>query len=340
MKETSRDTVEAKKLQDYQPEILFSYGQSVLVNGVHYVKDEHGNMARSDPQPFTLAEPKPVQRFQTGDEVSNGKKIPLVEAFGPTVQGEGLLAGTITTFLRFGLCDYRCGMCDSMHAVDPAQVKAGAKWLNQEELFHTWAEVQGLYNPKSDDPWMRGTEPPVADWVTFSGGNPCIHDLSELVHGIKEFKYGSGIDVKIAVETQGTLLPTWLHMCDVITCSPKTPGMKEKFEQDKFLNFVWAFRNHPGFNIKAVVFTPEDLEFVKHINTIAYMNGLEDRVYLSLGNPYPPGQDKDVSTGGLKLQLLDEYRLLTEDLLKEPFLRNVKFLPQIHVLTWGNKQGV
>ena len=63
------------------------------------------------------------------------KKLPLMELFGPTIQGEGTVIGQQTYFLRFGLCDYKCRMCDSMHAVDPRLVKANATYLTQAEIF-------------------------------------------------------------------------------------------------------------------------------------------------------------------------------------------------------------
>lgn len=265
----------------------------------------------------------------TGERV---KKIPLVEAFGPTIQGEGFMVGVRTSFLRFGLCDYECKMCDSMHAVDPHQVKANAEWLSQEEICNKLVELhapQGGYDLN-------------CDWVTFSGGNPCIHNLEELVKRIKGLNITHG-EIKIAVETQGTFLPAWLHLCDVITVSPKSPGMGEKFEAEKFARFVMMFSHHIGFNVKVVLFSQQDIEFLKMVNGIVMdiAPHLGDRVYASLGNPYPPGQvPPELTDNDLKIELLKSYRILTEDMLLERDLMNVKFLPQLHVLTWANLQGV
>lgn len=258
------------------------------------------------------------------------KKIPLVEAFGPTVQGEGYMVGVRTAFLRFGLCDYECKMCDSMHAVDPKQVKMNAKWLTPEEI------IQELL-PTVAEGYVQTCE-----WITFSGGNPCIHDLTEVIQRIRGLDITHG-NFKIAVETQGTLLPDWLHMCDVVTVSPKSPGMGEKFEADKFAKFLRTFMNHTGFNIKVVVFSMQDIEFLRMINemVIGHAPWLADRVYASLGNPFPPGMDYSLNSDNeLKLRLLNEYKLLTEDMLQQRDLMNVKFLPQLHVLTWANRQAV
>lgn len=267
------------------------------------------------------------------------KKVPVVEVFGPTIQGEGALFGARTSFIRFGLCDYKCTKCDSMHAVDPLQVKRNAIYMTPEEI------VTALL--KNMDP--ENTSTLNAPWVTFSGGNPCIHDLSELVKRIRGLDITHG-NLKIAVETQGTFMPEWLHWCDNVTVSPKSPGMGEQYEHDKFLRFLMAFKNHQGFCVKVVVFSMLDIEWARTINDLMREEGLGDRMYLSLGNMYPPGiemEENDEAAAAqigvdnhLKLCLLESYRSLTEDLLQLPDMQNVKFLPQLHVLTWANKQGV
>src|SRR4051794_20292397 len=60
--------------------------------------------------------------------------LPVVEIFGPTVQGEGPDAGVPAYFVRFGGCDWRCTWCDSMHAVEPAQVRQNAERLTVAEI--------------------------------------------------------------------------------------------------------------------------------------------------------------------------------------------------------------
>lgn len=45
-------------------------------------------------------------------------RIRVSEIFGPTIQGEGILIGLPTVFVRTGGCDYRCSWCDTLHAVD------------------------------------------------------------------------------------------------------------------------------------------------------------------------------------------------------------------------------
>lgn len=41
------------------------------------------------------------------------KAIPVLEIFGPTIQGEGMVIGQKTMFVRTAGCDYSCSWCDS-----------------------------------------------------------------------------------------------------------------------------------------------------------------------------------------------------------------------------------
>lgn len=278
--------------------------------------------------------------------MSTDKKIPLVEIFGPTISGEGSVIGQQTFFLRFGLCDYKCKMCDSMHAVDPKLVKARARWLTQTEIAEELIAKMGH-----------------TQWVTFSGGNPCIHELGLLV----ELLHNAG--KKIAVETQGTLQPSWLYQVDDITVSPKGRGMGEKFEEDVFLSFISlmhkAYFSHPhemNIAIKVVVFSQLDIEFAVYVRQAIkeHLAGWEPPFFLSCGNPYPtnynktPGEQFEESqlrpeakeaierqrVRELRSILMDRYAMLVEDIVQNPHLANVKFLPQLHVLAWGTKDGV
>lgn len=261
------------------------------------------------------------------DENALTKKIPLIEMFGPTIQGEGALIGQQTYFLRFGGCDYRCTMCDSMHAVDPEQIKANAKWLTQDEIAD---DVKAFAHPDT------------TPWVTFSGGNPCIHNLSHLVKRLHDQ------GMKIAVETQGTFWQEWLRDCDIITVSPKGPGMGERFDLEIFESFInscalrESYLRGPKINIKVVVFGPEDLEFAKTIYGWCLGSWFDPaHFYLSQGNSNPPGHlYSDTHVALLCDMLRTKYLTLFNMIKNDPDLCNLKFLPQWHVWLWGNRQGV
>jgi 7-carboxy-7-deazaguanine synthase len=253
--------------------------------------------------------------------VRGSKKLPVMEIFGPTIQGEGSMIGVQTIFVRFGVCDYRCTKCDSLHAVLPDQIKAHAEWLTQEDLFLLL---------------MQRVKESGCSWITFSGGNPCSHDLMQLVYML----HGQG--VRVQVETQGSIWRDWVQYCDAVVISPKSPGMGEKFERDKFENFLNRLGLHPNAVVKIVVFSLFDIEFACDVFDIATPFWLiPNRKYISLGNHMPPEVDGGSLQPRFDIQaLLANYCVLYEEVLNNKRTRDVITLPQLHVILWGNARGV
>lgn len=250
------------------------------------------------------------------------KRIPLMECFGPTIQGEGALIGQQTYFLRFGLCDYKCTMCDSMHAVDPRAVKKHGEFLDQKAIAQ---RLFDLHKPGS----VRN--------VTFTGGNPCIHDLTELVECLTDEGW------VIYVETQGTMYPEWLQEVEHVVVSPKGPGMGETLNYKVLEEFMENARySRHETSVKVVVFDQRDLDFAADIFR-RYGESWYSNCYLSLGNAMPPDTEGKSNPEVDEMQhmqlLLDSYRVLFEDIQTHEILSQAKFLPQWHVFVWGNGQG-
>ncbi len=191
-------------------------------------------------------------------------KIPIIELFGPTIQGEGLMSGTVTHFLRTGGCGLRCTWCDSMYAVLPEEIKKNRTMMTIGDIH---AAIKQL---------------PPAPYVTFTGGDPCIHKhLGDLVVGLN-------VDgMRVAVETQGELFPGWLESCDVLTFSPKGPSSGNVVEIEPL--YQWL-KDRPPRNrayqvcIKVVVFNKEDFEYAMDVYDGIPPN-LYDSFYLSAGTP-------------------------------------------------------
>lgn len=230
------------------------------------------------------------------------RTFPVIEVFGPTIQGEGPDAGLPVYFVRFGLCDYRCEWCDSMYAVDPAEVKANAERLTAEQIAD---RIDAL---------PRG-----AGMVVLSGGNPAMHDLGELVERL----HASGRHV--AVETQGSLWRPWLGAVDRLIVSPKPPssGMATPKHWEQTTRFLQrAVDAEQTIVLKIVVFDQADLDWA-----IGATGGVP--CFLSVGTD--PGATNE--------QILARYTWLCEAVLERE-LSNVKVLPQMHVLAWGHARGV
>jgi 7-carboxy-7-deazaguanine synthase len=228
------------------------------------------------------------------------KTFPVVEIFGPVLQGEGRMIGTPTLFVRLGYCDFKCRWCDTLYAVLPEQVRENSTHL-----------TAGAIREQLDA--LDATVP----FVTLSGGNPVLYDLSELVAQLHACAR------KLAVETQGTVFREWLRDCEVVTVSPKPPsaGMETNFAQlDRFAAL-------PNANLKVVVFDAADFAYARTIH-LRYP-GLP--FYLQVGNTV--GADD-------RATLLARLDWLGQETLGDPAMQDTVVLPQLHILLYGNRRGV
>jgi 7-carboxy-7-deazaguanine synthase len=249
---------------------------------------------------------------ETVVETTHGTKtFPVIEVFGPTIQGEGAEAGRPCYFVRLGGCDYRCSWCDTMYAVDPIQVRAAAEYLNARQIAGRVADLEGR-----------------AEWVVISGGNPALHELGSLVDEL----HAQGL--KVAVETQGSVWRDWLGRVDRLTVSPKPPssGMASEAHEAQFDGFM---RNagtgaaRASLALKIVCFDEEDLAWAKEV--ARHWPGPE--FHLSAGTPMPPPVDLAGAVG-------KSFRRLCELVASDPELAHARVLPQLHVIAWGEERGV
>lgn len=235
-----------------------------------------------------------------GARYGAARTFPVIEVFGPVLQGEGRMIGAQTHFVRFGYCDYRCAWCDSLFAVDPEQVQAEAEWLDVDAII---ARLDAL-----------GQRTP---WVTLSGGNPAIHDLGALVERL----HASGR--RVAIETQGTVYRPWLAQCDVVTVSPKPPSSGMPTDHARLARFTAL----PQSNLKVVVFDDADFNYARDIH-----QRYPDRpFFIQPGNAV--GQDDTAA-------LLRKLDWLAQRAMRDPAMADAVVLPQLHTLMYGNRRGV
>jgi 7-carboxy-7-deazaguanine synthase len=241
-------------------------------------------------------------------------KIPVIEMFGPVYQGEGPLVGTKTWFLRTGGCDYLCKHCDSLHAVLPEQVKANRTLMTKQELMSQLLE---------------GMNKTATSWLTLSGGNPVMWDLTEVI----EYLHANG--KYIAVETQGSVWRDWVASCDSIVISPKGPGMGygQLDDLNEFLNKLSRYPVEEVTALKIPLLSIFDIPFAKKVAK-AYP---EMELFLSVGNCMAPATHFGIDD--MRRHILDWARDLMEEVLAEPELANARIFPQQHVLVYGNEKG-
>lgn len=226
--------------------------------------------------------------------------LPVVEIFGPTLQGEGRVIGRKTLFVRLAGCDYACSWCDSGYTWRAGQL-APVERLAPEAIAD---RLQAL--------------DPTCPHVTLSGGNPALHDCGPLLDLL------AARGRRVHVETQGSRAPAWLRRAASVTVSPKGPssGMPADWPA---LAATLAAAADP--DLKVVVFDGRDLEFARAVAARHAAVPLTLQVGNLVGRDGP--QDR-----------LERLRWLTAQVLADPALPEVRVLPQLHVLLWGNQRGV
>lgn len=235
-------------------------------------------------------------------------KIPVLEIFGPTIQGEGRVIGRKTMFVRTAGCDYRCSWCDSAFTWD-GSAKEDIQLMTAEEIYNQLKKIGG----------------DCFDHVTISGGNPAlIKGIQDLVDLFEEKQ------IYTALETQGSKFQPWMRQINDLTISPKPPSSNMKPNID-ILDSVIEQCIESTLNLKVVIFDDDDYEFAKMIHH-RYPN---IPFYLQVGNPY---LDDDVDNHTEKL--LSRYEALVDRVMASNDMNQVYVLPQLHTLLWSNKKGV
>jgi len=164
-----------------------------------------------------------------------------------SIQGEGLLAGVPSIFIRTSGCNLRCHWCDTPHA----SWKPEGPEMSIEELLK---KISG---------WD-------CNHIVLTGGEPMIApDLPELATVLKKQKK------HITIETAGTIPPNGIP-CDLASISPKLsnstppperdPAWAKKHEATRLQPEVIAewIRKYP-FQLKFVVSSELDLAEIKQL---------------------------------------------------------------------------
>lgn len=241
--------------------------------------------------------------------------IPVMEIFGPTIQGEGAVIGQKTMFVRTAGCDYSCSWCDSAFTWN-GTAKDEIKPMDAEEI---WQELSTLGGNSFS-------------FVTISGGNPALlGNLSSLIHLLKQKQ------IKIGLETQGSKWQDWFYQIDELTLSPKPPSSKMTTDfsiLDQIAERLSS--NHRNqdqhVSLKVVVFNAEDYNYAKKI----HQRYPAFPFFLQVGN----SDSKSENQQALVSALLQQYEKLIDKVMLDPELNDVKVLPQLHTYLWGNKRGV
>lgn len=133
---------------------------------------------------------------------NNGKDQLTVHSIFKTIQGEGVLVGTPSIFIRLHGCNLQCPMCDTDYT-------KGSKVMSVQDLVEKTNTLAGK----------------VISTVVITGGEPLNQDISFLVDTLYEEGY------QIQLETNGTLFkPEVDYTKMIVVCSPKMGNVHKKLQ--------------------------------------------------------------------------------------------------------------
>jgi 7-carboxy-7-deazaguanine synthase len=225
-----------------------------------------------------------------------------------SIQGEGILAGVPSVFLRTSGCNLRCTWCDTPYTSwNPEGREASIDDILAEVLQ------------------SRDRKGAAVTHVVVTGGEPMIADgIVDLTHCLKE----SGLH--ITVETAGTVHKD--VVCDLMSISPKlansTPherdGGRWAAQHDRLRyqpEVLKKLTSEFDYQLKFVVTAPQDLA---EIETILQETGA-DRARVIL-----MAEGTDAAT------IRERAAWITEICKGEGF----RYSPRLHIDVWGNRRGV
>lgn len=228
------------------------------------------------------------------------------EIFG-SVQGEGLLTGVPSVFIRTSGCNLRCRWCDTPYA----------SWNPEGETMSIAAILDSLRQ------W------PAIRHVVLTGGEPMvaagIRDLAAELH--RENRH-------ITIETAATVPPDGIP-CSLASLSPKlahsTPLPGEI--DDAWISRHEASRLRPDVIQQWIDHCPEwQMKFVVAGEAdLTEIRGL----LAQLGRPLPPDRILLMPEGTTPAALRERSLWLVEQCKSTGF----RFCPRLHIDLFGNRRG-
>lgn len=218
-----------------------------------------------------------------------------------SIQGEGMLTGVPSVFLRLSGCNLRCDWCDTPYA--------------------SW-------NPEGDDRMFGSVLAEVrrhwAKHVVVTGGEPMIHPgIVDLTKKLQE------LELHVTVETAGTVYEP--VACDLMSISPKlahsTPTRREGGR--------WAaqherLRYQPEILKRLMSMYPYQLKFVlRNPSDMAEVNAIIKETDADKARVLLMAEGVDAST------LYERGQWIVEACKQFGYC----YSPRLHIDLWGNQRG-
>lgn len=236
-----------------------------------------------------------------------GDQLRVCEIYS-SLQGEGLLTGTPSVFVRTSGCNLRCWFCDTPFA----------SWQPEGDHMTIDEIMQQILNQRAPIE-LAGR---AIRHVVLTGGEPMIfHNLGSLTGAIQT------AGLHLTIETAGTI---WREVeCDLWSISPKLPSSAPKL---------------PGSWQQAHRARRQRLDVVRRMMQQAYQlkfvvndpaDALEVLAYLELLGCYDPGRVLLMPQGTTK-EHLDRQAAWLEPWCKQ---HGLSYCPRQHIYWYGNKRG-
>ena len=235
----------------------------------------------------------------------------LISEIYESCQGEGLLTGNSSIFLRTSGCNLRCWFCDTPFT----------SWNAEGEKL----EIESVVGKVSDLAKQKNCQ-----HVVITGGEPMLQkEIVQLTQMIQQ------LGLHITIETAGTV---WHDVeCDLVSISPKlsnsTPSLERAGEwaarHEKRRNSISTVRKlieNFEYQLKFVVDTPDDFQEIE--NYITELQSESDTVL----------QQKRIL---LMPQGVQQSELAERAEWLQPYCveRGYTFSPRKHIEWYGNKRG-
>lgn len=218
-----------------------------------------------------------------------------------SIQGEGMLVGVPSVFIRTSGCNLRCVWCDTPYT----------SWEPESEDVPLGDIVDYVRRHSTGHVVITGGEPMIA---------PEIAPLTEAL---------ASLDQHITIETAGTVYAQ--VKCSLMSLSPKlansTPWDRDEHCAQRHerlridLGVLKRLMNEHAYQLKFVIASPEDMSEVKSL--VETLDAQSGRVVLM-----PEGTDAAT--------LRDRAVWLTEIAKREGY----RLTPRLHIDLYGHRRGV
>ena len=228
----------------------------------------------------------------------------LISEIFYSIQGEGILAGTPSLFIRTSGCNLRCNWCDTDYS----------SWNPQGDEYDIEQLLELVKNHKTAH-------------IVLTGGEPMIaKDVDKLASAVVEQKK------HLTIETAGTIAPEGIA-CSLASLSPKLSNsipdnrLSEKWqkrhERDRINpEFLRMWIDNYEYQLKFVISTKDDMPEILEL--------------LKLLDRDIPNEKVLLMPEGVTVTELNEKKQFVEELCREYGFR---YCDRLHIALYGNKKG-